>query len=87
MKRSARPKRVEVQLAPMQPEDIAAVLAIEQQSFTMPWTEAMFRSELRNERTSHMLVARVGAADGPWVVGSGVLEAGGVLRGAWLPAT
>ena len=67
MKRSARPKRVEVQLVPMQPEDIIAVLAIEQQSFTMPWTEAMFSSELRNEHTSHMLVARVGAADGPIV--------------------
>ena len=67
MKRSARPKRVEVQLVPMQPEDIEAVLAIEQQSFTMPWTETMFGSELRNERTSHMLVARVGAANGPIV--------------------
>ena len=66
MRRSVRPKRVEVQLAPMQPEDIAAVLAIEQQSFTMPWTEAMFASELRNEPTSHMLVAHVGA-DGPIV--------------------
>ena len=43
------------------------MLAIEQQSFTMPWTEAMFASELRNEHTSHMLVARVGAADGPIV--------------------
>ena len=67
MKRSARPKRVEVQLAPMQPEDIEAVLAIEQQSFTMPWTEAMFSSELRNEHTSHMRVARDGAAAGPIV--------------------
>ena len=67
MKRSARPKRVEVRLAPMQPEDIVAVLAIEQQSFTMPWTEAMFASELRNEPTSHMLVARVGITDGPIV--------------------
>jgi ribosomal-protein-alanine N-acetyltransferase len=67
VRRSARPKRVEVQLAPMQPEDIAAVLAIEQQSFTMPWTEAMFASELQNEHTSHMLVAHVGDADGPIV--------------------
>jgi ribosomal-protein-alanine N-acetyltransferase len=66
VKRSAKPKRVEVQLASMQLEDIEAVLAIEQQSFTMPWTEAMFASELRNERTSRMLVARVGAA-GPIV--------------------
>jgi [ribosomal protein S18]-alanine N-acetyltransferase len=67
VKRSARPKRVEVQFVPMQPEDIEAVLTIEQQSFTMPWTEAMFGSELRNERTSHLLVARVGAVDGPIV--------------------
>jgi ribosomal-protein-alanine N-acetyltransferase len=51
----------------MQPEDITAVLAIEQQSFTMPWTEAMFASELRNEPTSHMLVAHVGAVDSPIV--------------------
>jgi ribosomal-protein-alanine N-acetyltransferase len=47
----------------MQLEDIEAVLAIEQQSFTMPWTDVMFRSELQNERTSHMLVARVAQAD------------------------
>jgi ribosomal-protein-alanine N-acetyltransferase len=47
----------------MQLADIEAVLAIDQQSFTMPWTDAMFRSELQNERTSHMLVARVAQAD------------------------
>lgn len=67
MKRSSQPKRVAVQCTPMQLADIEAVLGIEQQSFTMPWTEAMFGSELRNERTSHMLVARVGAADSPIV--------------------
>ena len=67
MKRSTRPKRIEVQLAPMQPEDIEVILAIEQQSFTMPWTEAMFASELRNEPTSHMRVAHIVAADGPIV--------------------
>jgi ribosomal-protein-alanine N-acetyltransferase len=43
----------------MQLADIEAVLAIEQQAFTMPWTDAMFRSELQNKRTSHMLVAHV----------------------------
>jgi [ribosomal protein S18]-alanine N-acetyltransferase len=59
VKRSSRAKRVDVQLEPMQLEDIEAVLAIEQQSFTMPWTDAMFRSELQHERTPHMLVARV----------------------------
>ena len=64
MKRSSGAKRVEAQLEPMQLADIEAVLAIDQQSFTMPWTDAMFRSELQNERTSHMLVARVAQADG-----------------------
>ena len=64
MKRSSGAKRVEAQLEPMQMADIEAVLAIEQQSFTMPWTDAMFRSELQNERTSHMLVARVAPATG-----------------------
>ena len=59
VKRSSGAKRVEVQLEPMQLADIEAVLAIEQQAFTMPWTDAMFRSELQNKRTSHMLVARV----------------------------
>jgi ribosomal-protein-alanine N-acetyltransferase len=67
VKRSSGAKRVEVQLEPMQLEDIEAVLAIEQQSFTMPWTDVMFRSELQNERTSHMLVARVVQAGSPIV--------------------
>ena len=67
MKRSSGAKRVEVQLEPMQLEDIEAVLVIEQQSFTMPWTDAMFRSELQNEHTSHMLVARVVQASSPIV--------------------
>jgi len=47
--------------------DLEAVLAIEQQSFSMPWTDAMFRSELQNERTSRLLVARAEAVDGPIV--------------------
>jgi len=67
VKRSSGAKRVEVQLEPMQLEDIEAVLAIEQQSFTMPWTDAMFRSELQNERTSHMLVAHIVQAGSPIV--------------------
>jgi ribosomal-protein-alanine N-acetyltransferase len=48
-------------------EDLDAVLAIEQQSFSMPWTDAMFRSELQNERTSRLLVARAEATSGPLV--------------------
>lgn len=65
MKRHSGAKRLEIYVEPMQPGDIEAVLAIEQKSFTMPWTDAMFRSELQNERTSHMLVARVTEAEDP----------------------
>jgi [ribosomal protein S18]-alanine N-acetyltransferase len=65
VKRSAWGKRVAVQLEPMTVADIDAVLAIDQESFSMPWTDAMFRSELQNARTSRLLVARAEAVDGP----------------------
>lgn len=65
MRRHAGSKRLELELAPMQVDDIDAVLAIEQDSFTMPWTASMFRSELLNERTSRLLVARNAAEPGP----------------------
>jgi ribosomal-protein-alanine N-acetyltransferase len=48
----------------MQVKDLDAVLAIEHRSFTMPWTDAMFRSELRNAPASHLLVARAGEGEG-----------------------
>lgn len=67
MKRHAGARRVAVQLEPMSLDDLEAVLAIELQSFTMPWTDAMFRSELQHERTSRLLVARQERADGPVV--------------------
>ena len=67
MKRSAWAKPVAVQVEPMAGADLDAVLAIEQQSFSMPWTDAMFRSELQNVRTSRLLVARAEGADGPIV--------------------
>ncbi|NTW66091.1 MAG: GNAT family N-acetyltransferase, partial [Nitrospirae bacterium] len=39
-------------------EDIEQVLAIEQASFTMPWSRNLFLSEFRNPTVSLMLVAR-----------------------------
>ena len=45
-------------LEPMQVEDLEPVLLIEHQSFTMPWSCAMFSSELKNA-TSCLLVARL----------------------------
>lgn len=59
MKRHARVQRPKALFAPMQVDDIDAVVSIELDSFTMPWTAAMFRSELQNERTSRLLVARM----------------------------
>jgi len=51
---------VPIRLEPMQIEDLEEVLAIEQQSFTTPWTRSMFVSELANTRLSCLLVARAG---------------------------
>jgi ribosomal-protein-alanine N-acetyltransferase len=52
----------------MQPEDLDAVLAIEYQSFSTPWTAEMFRTEMQNTERSCLLVARVGP-DAGTVVG------------------
>jgi len=42
----------------MMKEDLDQVLAIEQASFTMPWSRNLFLSEFRNAPVSLMLVAR-----------------------------
>src|SRR5687768_4547324 len=55
MKRAA--EQVTIHLEPMQESDLEAVLLIEHQSFSMPWSQALFRSDLRNPK-SHLLVAR-----------------------------
>ncbi len=47
-----------ISLAPMQVADLDEVLAIESQSFTMPWSRGMFLSELRAQG-SRLLVARL----------------------------
>ncbi len=46
----------------MRKEDIDQVLAIEQASFTMPWSRNLFLSEFRSPGVSHLMVA---LADGP----------------------
>jgi [ribosomal protein S18]-alanine N-acetyltransferase len=45
-------------------EDIDQVIAIEQASFTMPWSRNLFQSEFRNSKVSLMLVARSLEGDG-----------------------
>lgn len=59
--------RVVIWLEPMRLADLGAVLAIEQRSFTMPWTKGMFISELRNTPASFLLVARIDTQQGPLV--------------------
>jgi ribosomal-protein-alanine N-acetyltransferase len=49
---------IAVHITPMQVEDLDTVLETEQQSFTTPWSRAMFLAELANTRTSRLLVAR-----------------------------
>jgi len=64
VKRYAAFEDATLRLQRMQPADLDAVLAIEYQSFTTPWTAEMFRTEMRNAETSCLLVARVGPAEG-----------------------
>ncbi len=49
---------VTIHLEPMQAADLEAVMLIEHQSFSMPWSVGLFRSELTRP-TSHLLVARL----------------------------
>jgi ribosomal-protein-alanine N-acetyltransferase len=44
----------------MQIEDLDAVLAIEYQSFTTPWSRELFVTELDNTRIARLFVARLG---------------------------
>ena len=54
-----------IRFEPMQVEDLEAVLVIERQSFTTPWSRAMFASELANTRTSRLFVVRAGEEHPP----------------------
>ena len=49
-------------LSPMQEGDLDAVLALEQASFTEPWTRKMFLGELRGNMFAVNIVARAGEA-------------------------
>ena len=49
-------------IEPMQLDDVPAIQAIEQASFTTPWPPDAYRSELQTNRMAHYLVARAGGA-------------------------
>ena len=57
--RTATARHPGVLLAPMLADDLDAVLAIEHKSFSTPWTDTMFLSELRQGPSSQLLVARL----------------------------
>jgi ribosomal-protein-alanine N-acetyltransferase len=48
----------EYTIEPMTEDDLDAVLAIEKESFTAPWSRRMFESELRGNPFSRSFVAR-----------------------------
>ena len=67
----ARPP-VRVVIEPMRLDDLPAVHAIEQASFTSPWPPHAYQSELESNRLAHYLVARIGdsivAYGGMWLM-------------------
>jgi len=50
-------------------EDIPAVLAIDQESFPIPWSERTYRFELLDNEAAHLFVAVDGTGSGTKVVG------------------
>lgn len=57
--RTAAARNLGVFMEPMLAGDLDAVLAIEHKSFSMPWTDTMFLSEMRQGPGSQLLVARL----------------------------
>ena len=56
---AAAARRAGVRMEAMGPADLDAVLAIEHKSFSTPWTDTMFLSEMRQGPGSQLLVARL----------------------------
>ncbi len=52
-------RAAEVLIRRMTPADLQAVLAIDRQSFPIPWSENTYRHELNNVRSTRLLVAEV----------------------------
>ncbi len=67
----ARPP-VRVVVEPMRLDDLPAIHQIEKASFTSPWPDHAYQSELATNRLAHYLVARVGdrlvAYGGMWLM-------------------
>lgn len=59
----------QVKIGVMKPEDLDQVLAIEQASFTQPWSRQLFLNELRNRPVSTLLSAFVERGTGRDIAG------------------
>ncbi len=57
---SGPPGNGAVELAPLRPEDLQAVMEIEQRSFSSPWSPGMFLHELRLPFSRTLVAMRVG---------------------------
>jgi len=62
-------KTPDIAIEAMRKEDVDQVLAIEQASFSMPWSKNLFLSEFRSPTVSTLLVALDKSAPGRRVVG------------------
>jgi len=62
-----------VSIMPMSLKDLGRVMAIENDSFSMPWSESTFRSEIIDNRFAYYIVAR--PVEGQEIVG---------YAGAWM---
>ena len=60
---------IEIAIEAMRKDDLEQVLAIEQASFTMPWSRNLFLSELRSRTVATLLVAMAHDTPGRDVVG------------------
>lgn len=56
-------------MRPMTVDDVAAVAAIDRQSFPLPWSENSFRSDLTNNPAAHLFVAEQAVNGGRRIAG------------------
>lgn len=59
---------LDLTIRPMAEADLSAVLAIEREVFSSPWTLAAFQRELKDKKVSHLFVAEVSSGGGDRLV-------------------
>ena len=76
---SENPALPPLRIRPMRREDLAEVAAIEALSFSLPWSEAVFRRELEEISYSHLPVVEGPSSLPPEAEGGEELEGGGEI--------